>query len=130
MEVLCVACAEMKNKTSPKPVKETIDLEDPELEQKLSDRFNACKNMNELTYNFICVFGDELGGGLSTTEIYHFTKYFKTDWTVKGRPRGSTSLRKTIYAVCTNGVKKKKLVKITKNKRVYYDIANTEESEV
>jgi hypothetical protein len=127
MVVLCVACAEMKKKTSPKPVKETIDLEDPELEQRLSDRFNACKSMNELTYHFICVFGDELGGGLSTAEIYNFVKYFKTDWTVKG-PRGGTSLRKTIYAVCANGVKKKNLVKIKKNRRVYYDIAK--ESEV
>ena len=74
MVVLCVACAEMKKKTSPKPVKETIDLEDPELEQRLSDRFNACKSMNELTYHFICVFGDELGGGLSTSDIYNFVK--------------------------------------------------------
>lgn len=128
MEVLCGACADMKKKPSLPLVKETIDLEDPKLEQKLSDLFSACKNMNELTYNFICVFGDELGGGLSTTEIYHFTKYFKTDWTVKGRPRGSTSLRKTIYAVCTNGVKKKKLVRIKKNKGVYYDIAKEQKS--
>lgn len=129
MEVLCDACADMKKNRSVPLVKETIDLEDPELEQRLSDRFNACKSMNELTYHFICVFGDELGGGLSTSEIYNFARYFKKEWTIKG-PRGGTSLRKTIHAVCANGVKKKKLVKITKNKRVFYDIANAEESEV
>jgi hypothetical protein len=129
MEVLCDACAGMKKNTYLPLVKETIDLEDPELEQRLSERFNACKTMNELTYHFICVFGDELGGGLSTAEIYNFVRYFKKDWTIKG-PRGGTSLRKTIYTVCTNGVKKKKLVKIMKNKRAFYDIANTKESEV
>ena len=83
--------------------------------------------MNELTYHFICVFGDELGGGLSTSDIYNFARYFKKEWTVKGQ-RGGTTLRKTIYAVCTNGVKKKDLVKIKKNRRVYYDIVK--ESEV
>lgn len=96
-----------------------IDLEDPELDDKLATLFDSCKNMKEFTFALINTFGDELGGGLSTDEIYNFTKFFKESWTVRG-PRGGKTLKKTIYAVCANGIKKKELVRVKKNKCAYY----------
>ena len=115
-----LACVKMQNNIQSSTAK-PIDLEDPELEDKLATLFNSCKNMKELTFALINTFGDELGGGLSTDEIYNFTKYFKESWTISG-PRGGRTLKKTIYAVCANGIKKKELVRVKKHKCVYYYI--------
>lgn len=89
--------------------------------KKLMMHFDNFKGWKRLIFALIETFGDLLGGGLSVQEMYEITKYFKKEWGIKG-PRSGKTIKNTISAVCSNGVKRKELIVMKKTKCSYYGV--------